>query len=292
MGPSSGLQGMDVSMFQGDHFINNNGELIDKEDIITTEVRNGREVTAVITPRVVSTVRKHLQCSSLVGAELEDDGGDGSAGSHWEQRLFEGMQTIRRSAVISSLCVCLLHPHRHVFCFTPPHCTRKLQRWLELDRKEHQISWSAFIVPVVQFPFNTIQNPFHKACPVLSYNVQNRIHGNSPSSRTGIRWSKSVFAQHVDAVKLKNVLWVSAGPSAGELMDAVGGSNTFAGRHALSELTLSLLEDSGWYVSSLTSHFYAGASSSDLLLWAHGSASLWHNRRLTTRRSTLFIVWC
>lgn len=30
-------------------------------------------------------------------------------------------------------------------------------------------------------------------------------------------------------------------------MDAVGGSNTFAGRHVLTKLTLSLLEDTGWY---------------------------------------------
>lgn len=30
-------------------------------------------------------------------------------------------------------------------------------------------------------------------------------------------------------------------------MDAVGGSNTLAGKHALTDLTLALLEDTGWY---------------------------------------------
>lgn len=30
-------------------------------------------------------------------------------------------------------------------------------------------------------------------------------------------------------------------------MDPVGGSNTFAGKHALTDLTLALLEDTGWY---------------------------------------------
>lgn len=47
-----------------------------------------------MTPRVISAVREHLQCTSLTGAELEDDGGGGTAGSHWEQRLFEGMQPL------------------------------------------------------------------------------------------------------------------------------------------------------------------------------------------------------
>jgi hypothetical protein len=38
----------------------------------------------------------------------------------------------------------------------------------------------------------------------------------------------------------------SVGGTAGELMDAVGGSNTFSGRHAFTALTLALLEDTGW----------------------------------------------
>lgn len=33
----------------------------------------------------------------------------------------------------------------------------------------------------------------------------------------------------------------------GELMDGVGGSNTLAGKHALTDITLGLLEDTGWY---------------------------------------------
>lgn len=34
---------------------------------------------------------------------------------------------------------------------------------------------------------------------------------------------------------------------AGEMMDAVSGSNTNAGKHVLSALTLALLQDTGWY---------------------------------------------
>jgi hypothetical protein len=40
-------------------------------------------------PNVLRVVREQLACDSLQGAELEDDGGPGSIGSHWEQRLFQ-----------------------------------------------------------------------------------------------------------------------------------------------------------------------------------------------------------
>ena len=39
-------------------------------------------------PRVVQAVRRHFNCSSLAGAEVENDGGGGSAGSHWERRVY------------------------------------------------------------------------------------------------------------------------------------------------------------------------------------------------------------
>lgn len=51
-------------------------------------------------------MREHFQCNSLAGAELEDDGGDGTAGSHWEQRLFEGIQHLLHPLIL--LCVAVL----------------------------------------------------------------------------------------------------------------------------------------------------------------------------------------
>mmetsp|Transcript_1576 Transcript_1576/g.2132 ORF Transcript_1576/g.2132 Transcript_1576/m.2132 type:complete len:723 (+) Transcript_1576:79-2247(+) len=42
--------------------------------------------TFLKTPQLLAQARKHFGCETLVGVELEDDGGDGSAGSHWEQR--------------------------------------------------------------------------------------------------------------------------------------------------------------------------------------------------------------
>ena len=38
------------------------------------------------TPKVLEVARKHFGCPTLAGVELEDDGGSGSAGSHWEKR--------------------------------------------------------------------------------------------------------------------------------------------------------------------------------------------------------------
>lgn len=43
---------------------------------------------AVVTPRVAAAARAHFDCDALQGAHLEDGGGTGSAGSHWESRLY------------------------------------------------------------------------------------------------------------------------------------------------------------------------------------------------------------
>lgn len=43
----------------------------------------------MVTPRVVQEVRQHFNCPQLEGAELEDQGEDGTAITHWEKRVFE-----------------------------------------------------------------------------------------------------------------------------------------------------------------------------------------------------------
>lgn len=56
------------------------------------KVRGGyttKEVQVVVTPKVREEVRKHYGCESLSGAELEDQGEEGTALTHWEKRLFE-----------------------------------------------------------------------------------------------------------------------------------------------------------------------------------------------------------
>lgn len=55
-------------------------------------VRGGdtkRAVDMMVTPRVVQEVREHFGCDQLEGAELEDQGGEGTALTHWEKRILE-----------------------------------------------------------------------------------------------------------------------------------------------------------------------------------------------------------
>lgn len=48
-----------------------------------------REVKLIVTPNVVNEVRNYFGCSQLEGAELEDQGEEGTALTHWEKRIFE-----------------------------------------------------------------------------------------------------------------------------------------------------------------------------------------------------------
>lgn len=43
----------------------------------------------IVTPRVRAEVQAHFNCPDLEGAELEDQGEDGTALTHWEKRVFE-----------------------------------------------------------------------------------------------------------------------------------------------------------------------------------------------------------
>jgi len=56
------------------------------------KIRGGtisKPVQVVVTPRVREEVRRHYGCDTLTGAELEDQGEEGTALTHWEKRLFE-----------------------------------------------------------------------------------------------------------------------------------------------------------------------------------------------------------
>lgn len=48
-----------------------------------------RTIDVMVTPRVVQEARDHFDCADLEGAELEDQGGEGTALTHWEKRIFE-----------------------------------------------------------------------------------------------------------------------------------------------------------------------------------------------------------
>lgn len=43
----------------------------------------------MVTPKVREEARNFFNCPDLEGAEIESQGGIGTAGSHWEKRVFE-----------------------------------------------------------------------------------------------------------------------------------------------------------------------------------------------------------
>lgn len=53
----------------------------------TYESTFGKSVTYLISPRVVREARAYFNCDTINGVAIEDQGGAGTAGSHWEKRI-------------------------------------------------------------------------------------------------------------------------------------------------------------------------------------------------------------
>jgi hypothetical protein len=49
----------------------------------------GKQARYITTPAVLREVRELSGCATLTGAPLEDEGGSGTLGGHWEMALFE-----------------------------------------------------------------------------------------------------------------------------------------------------------------------------------------------------------
>lgn len=77
-------------------------------------VRHGyvtHTVHMIVTPRVKENARKHFNCKSLEGAEIENQGGLGTELTHWEKRLFENEAmtgTYTQNPVFSRLTLALM----------------------------------------------------------------------------------------------------------------------------------------------------------------------------------------
>ncbi|XP_076260842.1 leishmanolysin-like peptidase, invadolysin isoform X1 [Rhynchophorus ferrugineus] len=70
-----------------------------------------REVQFMVTPTVVKEARKYFNCSLLEGAELEDQGEEGTALTHWEKRVFESEAmtgTHTHNPIISRITLALM----------------------------------------------------------------------------------------------------------------------------------------------------------------------------------------
>lgn len=78
---------------------------------LTGEGPIDKEIHLMVTPTVVREVRRHFNCSTLEGAELEDQGSDGTSMTHWEKRLFENEAmtgTHTQNSVYSRLTLAVL----------------------------------------------------------------------------------------------------------------------------------------------------------------------------------------
>ncbi|KAH9601596.1 Peptidase M8 [Trypanosoma melophagium] len=75
------------------------------EPMVNVSERRGKSVRLVTTPAVVSAARNHLNCATLDGVELEDEGGSGTAWTHWERRewMDELMAGVPSRSAVSAL---------------------------------------------------------------------------------------------------------------------------------------------------------------------------------------------
>jgi leishmanolysin len=79
-------------------------------DVTTTKTVNGVTRTLIQTPKVLEVAAQHFGCSSIDGVEIENQGGVGSAGSHWEARIMLGdymISTDYPEIVISDISLAL-----------------------------------------------------------------------------------------------------------------------------------------------------------------------------------------
>ena len=59
-------------------------------NLLIKKDKYGIERYYINSTRVVNTAKKYFNCNNLVGVELENDGDEGTAGSHWEGRILLG----------------------------------------------------------------------------------------------------------------------------------------------------------------------------------------------------------
>eukprot|EP00293_Proteomonas_sulcata_P017554 CAMPEP_0184290964 /NCGR_PEP_ID=MMETSP1049-20130417/3087_1 /TAXON_ID=77928 /ORGANISM="Proteomonas sulcata, Strain CCMP704" /LENGTH=549 /DNA_ID=CAMNT_0026598257 /DNA_START=1 /DNA_END=1650 /DNA_ORIENTATION=- len=64
-----------------------NGRTNIDKNTLQTFTENGVQRQRIVTETIKSVSKTHYDCQEIEGAEIEDDGGDGTAGSHWEKRV-------------------------------------------------------------------------------------------------------------------------------------------------------------------------------------------------------------
>jgi len=73
-----------------EQFVDASYNTLPLSSVVKNTTVNGVQKQMIVTPKVVSLAQKHFACNSLQGVEIEDQGGSGTAGSHWEARVMMG----------------------------------------------------------------------------------------------------------------------------------------------------------------------------------------------------------
>lgn len=92
------------------NFRKEDGSQYQYEEVVKVVTINEKSTKIITTPKVVEAAKKHFGCNSLEGVELEDQGGLGTAGNHWEQRIMHGDFMVSESLpenVISEISLAL-----------------------------------------------------------------------------------------------------------------------------------------------------------------------------------------
>ena len=82
----------------------------EKLNLIKNETKNGRNHSYINSPKVLEKARIHFNCKDIKGIQLEDQGGEGSGGSHWEARYMLGdymISTDYHEVVLSDITLAL-----------------------------------------------------------------------------------------------------------------------------------------------------------------------------------------
>ena len=80
-------------------------------NLTTNKTVNEINRTLFTGPNVIKQAKRHFNCNDIEGIELENQGGDGSVGSHWEARIMLGdymISTDYGEIVISEISLALL----------------------------------------------------------------------------------------------------------------------------------------------------------------------------------------
>ncbi len=93
------------------NFVDANNNPIPFSKVVINKTVNGVARQMLATPKVVAAAQKYFGCSTMAGVELENQGGEGTAGSHWEERIMAGDYMIGQSYaenVISPMTLALM----------------------------------------------------------------------------------------------------------------------------------------------------------------------------------------